>query len=206
MLKHALILASVLLLGLGSMGAIWNTQDAPVPSEPAAKSKTFEVDAVHSTAIFKVHHLGAGRFYGRFNDVTGDIIYTPGSEDGLSLDITIDINSVDTANEQLDNHLKSMDFFNAVEFPAMTFKSEEATLLRPGFYKVKGTIKMHGVSRPLTIELEETGLAMGRSKERVGFETMFTLKRTDFDMNYGVERGALSDEVGVIVSLEAIAQ
>ncbi len=206
MLKNTLIVTSVLLLGLGSMGAFWNTQDAPVPSEPVAKSKTFEVDAVHSTAIFKVHHLGAGRFYGRFNDVTGDIEYTQGSEHGLSLDITIDINSVDTANEQLDNHLKSMDFFNAVEFPTMTFKSKEATLLRPGFYQVKGTIQMHGVSRPLTIELEETGLAMGRSKERVGFETMFTLKRTDFDMNYGVERGALGDEVGVIVSLEAIAQ
>ena len=212
MLKRTLILATLLTLGLGAMGAFSTVQDAPAPvqdapapSESAAKS--FKVDPVHSTAIFRIHHLGAGRFYGRFNDVSGLIEYTPGSEDGLTLDIRIDINSVDTANEQLDNHLKSLDFFNAVEFPAMTFKSsDEATLIKPGFYQVKGIISMHGVSHPLTIEVEETGLASGSRGDRVGFETTFTLKRSQFDMNYGVEQGALGDDVRVIVSLEAIAQ
>ncbi|MEE3002716.1 MAG: YceI family protein [Planctomycetota bacterium] len=203
MLKQALILATLLTLGLGAM-ALSTVQDAPAPSESTAKS--FKVDPVHSTAIFRVHHRGAGRFYGRFNDVTGLIEYTPGSEHGLSLDISIDINSVDTGTEQLDNHLKSLDFFNAVEFPAMTFKSNEATLIKPGFYRVKGIIRMHGVSHPLTIEVEETGLASGRRGELVGFETTFTLKRSQFDMNYGVEQGALGDDVRVIVSLEAIAQ
>lgn len=203
MLKQALILAMLLTLGLGAM-ALSTVQDAPAPSESTAKS--FQVDPVHSTAIFRVHHRGAGRFYGRFNDVTGLIEYTPGSEHGLSLDISIDINSVDTGTEQLDNHLKSLDFFNAVEFPAMTFKSNEATLIKPGFYRVKGIIRMHGVSHPLTIEVEETGLASGRRGELVGFETTFTLKRSQFDMNYGVEQGALGDDVHVIVSLEAIAQ
>ena len=82
MLKRTLILATLLTLGLGSMGAFSTVQDAPASPEAAAKSKTFEVDAVHSTAIFKVHHLGAGRFYGRFNDVTGDIEYTQGSRTG----------------------------------------------------------------------------------------------------------------------------
>jgi len=204
MLKRTLILTTLLTLGLGSMGAFSTAQDTPTPSESAAKS--FKVDTVHSTAIFRVHHRGAGRFYGRFNDVTGLIEYTPGSKHGLLLNISIDINSVDTGNEQLDNHLKSMDFFNAVEFPAMTFKSDEATLIKPGFYQVKGIISMHGVSHPLTIELEETGLASGRRGELVGFETVFTLKRSLFDMNYGVEQGALGDDVRVIVSMEAIAQ
>jgi polyisoprenoid-binding protein YceI len=204
MLKRTLILATLLTLGLGAMGAFRAVEDAPAPSESAARS--FKVDPVHSTAIFRVHHLGAGRFYGRFNDVTGLIEYIPSSEHGLSLDISIDINSVDTANEQLDNHLKSLDFFNAVEFPAMTFKSDEATLIKPGFYQVKGIIHVHGVSRPLTIEVEETGLTSGSRGERVGFETTFTLKRSQFDMNYGVEQGALGDDVQVIVSLEAIAQ
>ena len=205
MLKRTLILTTLLTLGLGTMGAFSTSQEAPAPTEPAA-TESFKVDAVHSTAIFRVHHRGAGRFYGRFNDVTGLIEYTPGSEHGLSLDISIDINSVDTANEQLDNHLKSMDFFNAVEFPAMTFKSTEATLLKPGFYQVKGNIHMHGVSHPLTIELEETGLVSGRRGQLVGFETTFNLKRSEFDMSYGVEQGALGDDVHVIVSLEAIAQ
>ena len=202
--RQLLIIAA---LGLGTMllGA-FTADDTTEPTEAAQAEKQFEVDTVHSTAIFRVLHRGAGQFYGRFNDVTGTIDYAPGSKDGLSMDISIDVNSVDTANDNLDGHLKSPDFFNALDFPAMTFKTTKAELIKPEVYRLTGELSMHGESMPITVEMEQTGLASGRRGELVGFETTFTVKRSEFGMEYGVESGSLGDDVRIIVALEAIAK
>ena len=164
------------------------------------ENKEFNIDAVHSTAIFRVHHVGAGMFYGRFNDVTGMIAL---SGDVPSFDVSIAIDSVDSSNERLDSHLKSPDFFNAVEFPTMSFKSGSVKSVGDNKYEVTGEITMHGVTKPLTVNMEKTGHVDGRRGEMVGFETEFELKRSEFGMNYGVESGSLGDKVKVIVALEA---
>ena len=201
----------LLIFALGSstmlLGAFTADEPTDVPAaESAQAAKTFDIDAVHSTAIFRVLHRGAGQFYGRFNDVTGTIDYAPDSKTGLSFDISIDVNSVDTANDNLDGHLKSPDFFNALDFPAMTFRSMQAELVKPNVYRVTGELSMHGVTKTLTVDMERTGLASGRRGEMVGFETVFTVKRTEFGMAYGVESGSLGDDVRIIVALEAIAK
>ncbi len=166
-----------------------------------SETKPFNIDTVHSTAIFRVHHVGAGMFYGRFNDVTGTIIL---NDDVPSFDVSIAIDSVDTNNERLDSHLKSPDFFNAVEFPTMSFKSSSAKLVGDGKFEVAGEITMHGVSKPITVNMARTGQVEGRRGEMIGFETEFTLTRSEFGMTYGVESGSLGDNVKVIVALEAI--
>ncbi len=167
--------------------------------EPENQS-SFQVDPVHSTSIFRAHHLGAGMFYGRFNDVTGTIDIV----EGLPVfAISIAIDSVDTNNEKLDGHLKSPDFFNSVEFPEMTFKSNSAKKLGDEKYEVVGEITMHGVTKPLTVMMTKTGQVTNRRGEMIGFETEFELTRSDFGMSYGVESGALSDNIKVIVALEA---
>jgi polyisoprenoid-binding protein YceI len=167
--------------------------------EPENQS-SFQVDPVHSTSIFRAHHLGAGMFYGRFNDVTGTIDIV----EGLPVfAISIAIDSVDTNNEKLDGHLKSPDFFNSVEFPEMTFKSNSAKKLGDEKYEVVGEITMHGVTKPLTVMMTKTGQVTNRRGEMIGFETEFELTRSDFGMSYGVESSALSDNIKVIVALEA---
>jgi len=167
--------------------------------EPVNES-SFQIDPVHSTAIFKAHHLGAGMFYGRFNDVTGTILI----DEGMPVfDVTIDINSVDTNSEKLDGHLKSPDFFNVVEFPAMTFKSSSAKKIGDEKYEVVGDITIHGVTKPLTVLMAKTGQVSNRRGELIGFETEFNITRSEFGMSYGVDNGVLSDEITVIVALEA---
>ena len=164
------------------------------------KQSSFQVDSVHSTSIFRAHHRGAGMFYGRFNDVTGTIDLV----EGLPVfAISIAIDSVDTNNEKLDGHLKSPDFFNSVEFPEMTFKSSSAKKISDKKYEVVGKITMHGVEKPLTVVMEKTGQVTGRRGEMIGFETEFTMNRSEFGMTYGIESGALSDNIKVIVALEA---
>ena len=175
-------------------------------------TRTFDVDAVHSTTIFRVHHMGAGMFYGRFNDVGGTIEYDPTTKKGLALDLVVDINSVDSGNERLDGHLKSPDFFNAVEFPKMTFKSTSAKLEPDAkhadgdVYKVEGDLTIHGVTKKISVEVVHVGHQNTRRGERVGFECIFTIKRSEFDMPYGVEGDTLGNSTQIIVSLEAAAR
>ena len=69
---------------------------APQEVKPAAGAARFKVDPVHSTALFRVHHLGAGRFWGRFDDVKGSFPFAEGSASDLAFDVTIGVQSVDT--------------------------------------------------------------------------------------------------------------
>ena len=166
-----------------------------------AAKETFNIDSVHSTAIFRVQHLGAGNFYGRFNELGGTIEWD--AEGGPSFDVSIKIESVDSGNEALDKHLKNADFFDAKQFPTMTFKSTSAKKMGDD-WKVMGEMTMHGVTKAVEVDMEFVGRAdIGRG-DRVGFETTFTVKRSDFGMKWGVENGALGDATKIIVSLEGI--
>ncbi|MGY8754015.1 MAG: YceI family protein [Phycisphaerales bacterium] len=168
--------------------------------EPESKEGAFAIDSVHSTAIFSVHHLGAGMFYGRFNDVSGTIELAEGLP---AFSVSIAIDSIDTNNTRLDGHLKSPDFFNALEFPEMLFVSSSAKKIGDEKYEVVGKITMHGVTKPLTVTMAKTGQVTNKRGEMLGFETTFTLMRSDFEMTYGIESGSLSDNIKVIVALEA---
>ena len=166
-----------------------------------AAKETFNIDSVHSTAIFRVQHLGAGNFYGRFNELEGTIDWD--AENGPSFDVSIKIESVDSGNEALDRHLKNADFFDAKQFPTMTFKSTGAKKMGDN-WKVMGEMTMHGVNKAVEVDMEFVGRADVGRGDRVGFETTFTIKRSDFGMNWGVENGALGDATKIIVSLEGI--
>ncbi|MBT8485236.1 MAG: YceI family protein [Phycisphaerales bacterium] len=208
-MKTTPLIASLLLVtGLGvSLGfAPQNTPGATTAAPQPTTTHSYEIDSVHSTALFRVHHLGAGRFYGRFNTLDGTIEHTPGSERGLAFDVTIPIESVDTNNASLDGHLKSPDFFNAREFEAMTFKSTSARRTAEDRYDVTGDLSIHGVTKTITVPVELTGSAdLGRGR-RGGFETHFTIKRSEYGMTYGVSNGMLGDETLIIVSMEGKAK
>lgn len=169
-------------------------------SSASGTPETFSIDAVHSSAIFRVQHMGAGPFYGRFNQVEGTIVFD--GNNALEMDVTIATDSVDTGNERLDGHLKGPDFFNAKEFPKMTFKSSSVAKAGGKKYDVSGDLTIHGVTKSVTVGVEWIGTAdKGRGK-RCGFEAIFTIKRSDYGMPFGTD-GGLADETKVIVALEA---
>lgn len=172
---------------------------APAPSVAA---KTYEIDSVHSSAIFRIKHFEASYFYGRFNDITGTVVHDEANPAGSSVEVTIKADSVMTGNGKRDEHLKSQDFFNAAEFPVLSFKSKGVKKgSGKGELEVTGDLTIHGVTKPLTTKVSHTGTGKGRGGEVAGFETVFTIKRSDFDMKFMV--GPLGDEVQVTISLEA---
>ncbi|MHC4547726.1 MAG: YceI family protein [Planctomycetota bacterium] len=172
------------------------------PSTSSPQTESYAVDSVHSVVLFRIKHLNVSAFYGRFNGVKG--AFAVNEEGAGAVDITIDAESVDTANEQRDGHLKSPDFFNVKQFPEITFKSDRLTRIGDNRYEAKGTLTLHGVSKEITVRLERIGSAHAMKAYRTGFEGAFTIKRSDFDMKWRLD--LLGDEIKVIVAIEGMRQ
>jgi polyisoprenoid-binding protein YceI len=170
-----------------------------------APAGNYKIDPAHSVAYFEVGHLGGvSRFMGRFNDMNGDLVVDTPAKSTIKVDIKTD--SIDTKHEGLDKHLKSPDFFNAVQFPTMNFTSSAVNLNAAGEGTVAGNLSLHGITKPVTLKLKQIGSGKGMKGEtRVGYVATGTIKRTDFGMAYGVP-GAATDEVELRINIEAIKQ
>ncbi len=203
------VASSVAALTLLAAAPVAQNTGAAAPAKAAAPAgaEMFDVDSTHSKALFRVQHLGAGPFWGRFNDVSGTFSAADGKPDGVSFDISIKVDSVDTGTEKLDGHLKSPDFFNAKEHPNLTFKSTAVKAgPKPGWLEVTGDLTMNGVTKPITAMVEWTGTKSGPMGRRAGYEATFTVKRTDWNINYMAEGGALGTDVRIVVGLEGVAK
>ena len=166
----------------------------------------YEIDTVHSMIIFRAKHNNVSYNYGRFNEFTGSITIgsdvRPHSESMVEFEVKAA--SVDTGNEKRDQHLRSSDFFSAKQFPVITFKSTKVSTkgVEGDVLGVTGDLELHGVKKSITIDVEITGRAKGKEGESlIGFETTFTIKRSEFGMTYGI--GPVSDEIQITVSVEA---
>jgi polyisoprenoid-binding protein YceI len=116
--------------------------------------------------------------------------------------LSVPIESLDTHNSIRDRSLKSPDFFNAKQFPTMTFKSTQVEGSGETL-KVSGDLTIRGVTKPLTVDFKKGGEGKGVFGEMRGEgETRFTIKRSDFGMNF--QQGAVGDEVSIILSLEGV--
>lgn len=169
-----------------------------------AAAATFTVDPVHSTVVFRIKHNNTAYFYGRVNAPEGTINFDPANVEASSFSFTLKTANIDTANQGRDTHLKSADFFNAAEHPNLTFKSTAVKKGEGDKLEVTGDLSIHGVTKSVTVTLEKTGEGTNRGRALVGFETVFTIKRSDFGMS-GMTN-ALGDEVRLMVGIEAQRQ
>ena len=168
----------------------------------ANAADTFKVDAVHSFVLFSVQHLRIANTYGRFNDISGTVVFDKDNPSTNSVELSVPVESLDTHNSIRDRSLKSPDFFDTKQFPTMTFKSTKVEGSGDTL-KVSGDLTIHGVTRPMTVDFKKGGEGKGVFGEmRGGGETHFTIKRSDFGMNF--QQGAVGDEVNITLSLEGI--
>ena len=201
-----LLVAAAVGVALNSSAAFSSSgPKAPITIEPLPDMPkgVYNLDPVHSSALFRVQHMGAGNFWGRFNDVNGTITFTPDDEKKtFDFNIDIPLESVDSGNEKLDRHLKSPDFFNAKEHEKMTFKSTEIERLSKDVWDITGDLTINGTTKPVVALVRFVGTAdMGRG-HRAGFEAALDIKRSDFKMNYGIENGMLGDMTHIVVAME----
>jgi polyisoprenoid-binding protein YceI len=171
---------------------------------PSRAAESFTVDPIHSSVLFRVKHFDAGYIYGRFNQYSGTFAFDDKNPADCKLEMEVKIDSIDSANADRDKHLKGPDFFSAKEFPTMSFKATSMKASDEKNYEVTGDLTIHGVTKQVTVNLERIGTVKDprSGKPRTGWETMFTIKRSDFGMKFGVP--AIGDEVRVIVAIEGI--
>jgi len=169
----------------------------------AQAADTYTIDPVNSSAIFRVKHFNVAYFYGTFNAIEGSLTWDQAAPASSKIDITIQAASVDSRNEKRDAHLANPDFFDAKQFPVLKFVGSSFKALASERYEVAGEFTMHGVTKPLTITVTKTGEGKDpKGAQRIGFETTFMVKRSDYGMDKMLEN--IGDDVTVIFSTEGI--
>jgi polyisoprenoid-binding protein YceI len=196
-------------LALAGMIALFALAALCLPARAALE--TFQIDPAHSSAGFKVRHLFT-QVEGRFKDIAGTLTYDAAKPENSHIEITIQAASISTDNDMRDNHLRSADFFDAAQYPTITFKS---TMIMPtdqkGRYQVTGDFTMHGVTRPVVVTVDLLGFAevtgMGY---RGGFAATTTINRQDFGLKWNkvLDNGGtlVGDQVQIDFPIEVVRQ
>jgi polyisoprenoid-binding protein YceI len=166
---------------------------------------TYAVDPSHSSVGFDVRHMGIATVRGAFRSFEGSIEAT----DTAVLKGTVEVDSIDTGDEQRDGHLKSPDFFDVERYPSITFTTTAIEAAQDGNIRLVGEITIKGTTRP--IELTGTVAEGGTDpwgNERIGFEVEGVIDRREFDLkwNQTLPNGGLlvSNQVKLLVSVSAV--
>jgi polyisoprenoid-binding protein YceI len=171
---------------------------------PAAAA-TYQVDPAHAYILFRVKHLDIGYSYGRFDGPDGVIEWDAAAPEKSRIEISVQAINVDTDNEKRDQHLRSADFFHVDQHPDIAFESTAVKPTGDDTFEVAGNLTLLGKTRPVTVNVRQTGAGKDPwGKTRIGFETTFTIQRSDWGMNFMLN--GVSDTVDVTVSVEGIRQ
>jgi polyisoprenoid-binding protein YceI len=181
-----------------------DTKDQTIPGYVAG---SWTIDPVHSEIGFSVRHMMVSKVRGKFTTFSGDVV-TGESPLDSSVTATIDLSSIDTGNEDRDNHIRSADFFEVDQHKTMSFRS--TGVRRDGQdYVLDGELTLKSITKPISLRLELGGF--GRDPlggTRAGFTAIGQLKRSDFgvDFNAVLETGGVlvGDRVDILLEIEAV--
>ena len=173
-----------------------------------ASAQTWTLDKTHAKLGFAITHLTISEVEGQFKSF--DIKLTAKKEDlsDAVIEVTADINTIDTDDEKRDGHLKSADFFDAANYPTLSFKSTSYKKEGSDKYKyiLTGNLTMHGVTKTVTLDVTYNGSTIHpyTQKTILGFKIKGTLKRSDFSISTGTPTTVLSDEVTIHSNVEFV--
>jgi polyisoprenoid-binding protein YceI len=196
MKKTLLLLFAILLTGV--LGAT-----------PAAAATAWQIDPPHCAVTFTIQHILA-KVPGRFGQFTGDIRFDPQDLAGSSIDVTIQVGSIDTGVQQRDQHLLSADFFDAKTYPTMRFVSQSIRKTGENRYTAQGTLTIKKTSQKIELPFSFLGIKGNPMDAKVrvsGFEAVYTLDRLTYGVGDGkfFKMGAVGREVSVAIYLELLA-
>jgi polyisoprenoid-binding protein YceI len=160
-------------------------------------SGTYVLDPAHTRVGFVARHAMVTKVRGQFDEFEGTAVVDGSDFTRSSVQLTIQVASIDTRNEQRDGHLRSNDFLSMDEYPQITFVSTAVEQTGPTEFEVTGDLTIKGVTNSITIPFEFEGVARDPfGNERVGFEGSVVINRKD----YGVTWNATLETGGVLVS------
>ena len=171
----------------------------------------WNIDPSHSAVQFTVRHLVISKVRGTFERWQGTIDFDPSQPEASKVSVRIEAASIDTHEPNRDQHLRSADFFDVENYPAITFESRKVERRGKDRYRVLGDLTMHGVTRPVELDAEYLGAGKDPwGHERVGFFAKTALNRKEFGLNWNqlLEGGGVvvSEQVEISLDVQAIAQ
>lgn len=161
-------------------------------------AQTWSVDKAHAKIGFTVTHLMLSEVDGNFKTFDAKITAAKPDLSDAVFEVSADVNSISTDNERRDGDLKSEKFFDAAKYPTLSFKSKSFTKVSGKQYKAVGDLTMHGITKPITLDVVMNGPVTNESprgkSEKVGFKITGMLKRSDFSLGT-IPVAVVSDEV-----------
>lgn len=173
-----------------------------------AGSNDWKFDPTHSRAGFEVKHMMISTVRGDFSKVSGTAQYDGKNISSIKVDATIDANSINTGNEDRDKHLRNKDFFDTEKFSEIKFVSKSAKAAGKGRFKLLGDLTMHGVTKPVTLDVEGPSAKINdkHGNWKVGASATAKVNRKDFGLTYGglMDNGGamVGDEVKIVLDIE----
>lgn len=178
------------------------TTTTNLPTTVADLAGTWTIDPTHTRIGFVARHAVVTKVRGSFNEFEGAAVVGDSLAD-TSVSLTIQVDSIDTRNEQRDGHLKSNDFLAIEEFPTITFTSTSVAQTGASTLDLTGDLTVRGITKPVTIPFEFGGAVVDPyGNVRAGFEGSVTINRKD----YGVTWNAALEAGGVLVSEKIVLE
>lgn len=168
----------------------------------AHAADTYKLDPSHTAITWHVNHFGFSTPSGKFMSADGEITLDEANPSASSVNVTIDVAGINSGVAKLDEHLKTPDFLDVAKFPTATFKSTKVTPTGKDTAKVVGDLTLHGVTKPVTLDvkLNKVGENMMKLKT-AGFTASTTFKRSEFGITTYVPN--LGDDVKIEIESEA---
>jgi polyisoprenoid-binding protein YceI len=172
-----------------------------------AQSSTWIPDKAHSEVGFSIVHLSLSKVRGHFGNIGGTIVLNESDIAKSSVNVTIDVSTVDTGVAGRDGDLKSPNFFDVAQFPTATFLSTSVAKNGSGL-SVSGNLTLHGITMPVVLEVEgPTGPVPGMDKKpHSGFSATTTISRIAFGIGSKYPAAVVGDEVKLTIDLDVAKQ
>lgn len=185
---------SIRILALGAL--------ATLPLATAQAAETYTLDPSHTAIVWHVNHFGFSTPSGKFMSAAGTVSLDEANPSASSVNVTIQVEGINSGVAKLDEHLKTPDFFDVAQFPTATFVSKKVDVTGKDTAKVEGDLTLHGVTKPvvLDVKLNKIGENMMKLKT-AGFTASTTIKRSEFGMSTYVPN--LGDDVKIEIESEA---
>jgi len=174
-------------------------------SSNVAATDYYQIDRNHTFPHFAIDHMGFSTLYGRFDLTTGKIIMDRENSNGY-IDVKIAAVSVTTGHNKRDDHLRSPDFLNVMEYPDIIYQSRNVVFIGKDKAKVEGDLTLLGVTKSVALSVNRIrcGKNPMNKKETCGFEATASIKRSDFGNTYG--RPNVGDNMQLWFEVEAIKE
>lgn len=169
-----------------------------------AAPMSYKIDPNHTNVIAGWNHFGFSNPIARFGQVDGVIVHDADNVGQSSVKVTIPLSGIDSGVPDLDEHLRSADFFDAEKFPTITFNSTKTEAAGDNKLRVFGDLTVHGVTKPVVLDvtLNKSGVHPLGKRAAIGFDASTTIKRSEFGIDKYVPN--VSDDVTIRITTEAM--